>query len=314
MPRYRHRLPQLSGDLFLTDGGLETTLIFHDGFDLPLFAAFVLLRDDAGREALLKYFRSYAAVARDRGVGLVLESPTWRASAVWGDQLGYSADALAEANRAAIALLEEIRDELETESTPVVISGCIGPMEDGYDPAQLIGAAEAERYHRTQIGVLSETEADMVTALTMTHTEEAIGIVRAATAADLRVAIGYTVETDGRLPSGRSLENAIRKVDAATGAAPAYYLINCAHPTHFEPALDPGASWTRRIRGIRANASAKSHAELDAAEELDEGDPQELGAQYRALRSRMGHLTILGGCCGTDHRHVEAIARACSQG
>ncbi len=242
----------------------------------------------------------------------VLESPTWRASAVWGDQLGYSAEALADANRQAMALLAGVRDEVESDKTPVVISGCIGPREDGYDPAELISAEEAEEYHRAQIGLLGETAADLVTALTMTHTREAIGIVRAAAAAGLPAAIGFTVETDGRLPSGRSLEEAIGRVDAATGDGAAYYLINCAHPTHFETVLQPGASWTRRIRGLRANASALSHEELDAAEELDEGDPQELGAQYRELRSRMRHLTVLGGCCGTDHRHVEAIARACS--
>jgi homocysteine S-methyltransferase len=89
-------------------------------------------------------------------------------------------------------------------------------------------------------------------------------------------------------------------------------MINCAHPTHFASALEPGASWVRRIMSLRANASTLSHAELDEATEIDEGDPESLGREYRELRDRFPHLTVLGGCCGTDHRHVEAIGRACT--
>ena len=312
MTKYRDTLPLLSRDPFLTDGGLETTLIFHDGLELPCFAAFDLLRTDRGRAALRSYFRTYADIARNHGVGLVLESPTWRASQGWGRLLGYSAETLAEANRAAIVLLEEIRDECETEDSPMVISGCIGPRGDGYDPGHPITAGEARRYHATQIGILAATAVDMVSALTVNQPPEAIGIVRAAVAARLPVAVSFTVETDGRLPTGESLASAIETVDEATDGAPVYYMINCAHPTHFEHELQAGGSWTDRIRGIRANASPKSHAELDEAEELDAGDPEELAAQYRELRRRFGQLSILGGCCGTDHRHIEAIARECA--
>ncbi len=312
MAKYRHHLPQLNGNLFLTDAGIETTLIFHEGLDLPYFAAFHLLKDEEGRQALKKYFRRHAAIARENGTGFILESATWRASADWGDKLGYSAQELDAANRKAIDLLHELREELETDRSPMVISGCVGPRGDGYDPGKVMSPEEAEAYHGRQIRVFAEAGADLVTAITMTNTNEAIGVTRAARAADMPVAISFTVETDGRLPTGESLKEAIEAVDRATGRRPAYFMINCAHPTHFESVLN-GESWMQRLRGIRANASKRSHAELDEAEELDDGDPVELGAQYRDLRRRFGHINVLGGCCGTDHRHIEQICGACRQ-
>jgi len=186
----------------------------------------------------------------------------------------------------------------------------MGSRGDGYDPQFRMSPDEAADYHREQIQILRRTEADMVTAYTIPYAEEAIGLTRAAHAEDMPVAIGFTVETDGRLPSGQSLEAAIAQVDAATDRGPAYYMINCAHPTHFDNVLASDAPWTRRIRAIRANASAKSHAELEAMEVLDDGNPEEFGRQYRALRGRLNHLNILGGCCGTDHRHLEEICQA----
>jgi S-methylmethionine-dependent homocysteine/selenocysteine methylase len=306
--RYRDSLPQLQADRpFITDGGLETTLIFHRGRELPCFAAFDLLKDAGGREELRAYFEPYVALARERGVGMVLDTATWRASSDWGERLGYSQDELDEANREAVALAEEIRAAGEDERTPVVINGVIGPRGDGYDPAELMSASAALAYHGRQVQTFARSAADMVTAITMTHAEEAIGIVRAARAAGIPVAISFTVETDGRLPSGQALEDAIAQVDAETDAAAAYFMINCAHPAHFAPVLDGAEPWGERIAGLRANASARSHAELDEAEELDEGDPVALGAEHRALRSRLPSVAVLGGCCGTDQRHVGAV-------
>ena len=303
-------LPQLSGRTFLTDGGMETTLIFHDGLSLPLFAAFVLLESEAGHAALRRYYRHYLAIAEGSGTGFVLESPTWRASVGWAEKLGYSAAAIAAVNRAAIDLMVELRDGF-TGSGPVVISGCIGPQGDGYSTEAMLTAAEAEAYHAHQIGAFAETEADMVSAITMTYAGEAIGIVRAARSVGMPVAISFTTETDGRLPSGQPLGEAIEEVDAATGSYAAYFMINCAHPTHFADALHAGGAWRDRIRGVRANASTLSHAELDAAEELDDGDPHAFGQDYVALKRLLPRLSVLGGCCGTDHRHVDAVALAC---
>lgn len=311
MAKYRNGLPQLDGGLFLTDGGIETTLIFHDGCDLPFFAAFPLLKDDAGRQAIADYFRRHAAIAREAGTGFILESATWRASPDWAAKLNCSAADLEAANRTAIAMLHDLRQEFEAEGAPIVISGCIGPRGDGYDPGTIMPPAEAEAYHAPQIAIYAEAGADMVTAITMTNVNEAIGVAMAAKAAGMPVAISFTVETDGALPSGEALGDAIETVDAATGNSPAYYMINCAHPDHFADALD--GPWVARIRGIRANASRMSHAELDQAEELDAGDPVEFGALYSGLLGRFPHINVLGGCCGTDHRHIGAVAEACRE-
>ena len=313
MAKYRNALPQLGGELFLTDGGIETTLIFHDGLELLDFAAFDLLKSSAGTAALRKYFRAYGAVARRFNTGLILESATWRASADWAARLGYSREALAAANRSAIELLEEIRGEFEADGNQIVLSGCVGPRGDGYSPANLMLEQEAENYHREQIEIFAGSAADMVAAITVNYVAEAVGIARAAEQAGMPVAISFTVETDGALPTGQTLQEAIEQVDAATSSYPCYYMINCAYPTHFEHVLSKAEPWVERIRGLRANASRLSHAELNESSELDVGDPVELGAQYAQLKdTRLPQLNVMGGCCGTDHRHVEEIAKACA--
>jgi homocysteine S-methyltransferase len=313
MSKYRNKLPQLAQRFFLTDGGLETTLIFHEGITLPFFAAFDLLKDDAGTEILRRYFTGYADLASARGVGAVLESPTWRANPDWAAKLGYDAAALAEVNRKAIELLEEVRDAAASTVQPIVISGNLGPRGDGYRPDARMTPREAQRYHAPQVEIFARSAADMVAAFTMNYLEEAIGITFAARSAAMPVAISFTVETDGRLPSGESLCDAIEQTDEASSGYPAYYMINCAHPTHFEQVLREGGSWRSRIRGLRANASKRSHAELDASPDLDIGNPVELGTEYRSLRRLLPQLTIVGGCCGTDHRHVEAVCDACQE-
>ncbi|MEM8806470.1 MAG: homocysteine S-methyltransferase family protein [Cyanobacteria bacterium P01_G01_bin.38] len=312
MTRYPQGLPQLSDTLFITDGGLETTLIFHEGHHLPYFAAYDLLKQPFGIESLRKYFCTYAQLAYLYGVGFVLESPTWRASADWGEKLGDSAEDLAALNRKSIELLHDIREEYETGRSPMVVSGCVGPRGDGYSPTETMSSQDAEHYHTAQIQTFHEAGADMASAITMTYPAEAIGITRAAQAAGLPAVISFTVETDGRLPNGQTLQSAIEQVDSATEHGPAYYMINCAHPTHFEHLFQVPAAWQERIRGIRANASIKSHAELDEAETLDDGNPVELGAQYHKLRQQLPHINVVGGCCGTDHRHIESIWQACA--
>ncbi|MGE0392224.1 MAG: homocysteine S-methyltransferase family protein [Vicinamibacterales bacterium] len=311
MARHRTALPQLGGGLFLADGGIETTLIFLDGLELPDFAAFTLLGSEEGRGALQRYFRSYVDLAARFRTGLVLESATWRASADWGARRGYSAAELAEANRAAIAMLDELRTAAGETGVPIVISGCVGPRGDGYVPGHTMSADEAEAYHGAQIRVFSESAADLVGAITMNYVEEALGVTRAARHAGMPVAISFTVETDGRLPTGQSLQAAIEQVEAETDGYPAYYMLNCAHPDHFEHVLEPGQPWSRRIRGVRANASRCSHAELNESTELDIGDPAELGRQYAGLKRAHPQLNVMGGCCGTDPRHIEQIALAC---
>ena len=313
MSKYRNRLPQLHEQLFITDGGLETTLIFHENLELPLFASFDLLKDRDGTAMLHRYFSGYAQMAREQGLGLILEAPTWRANADWASKLGYEASALADVNRKAIALLEAIRDEYETPDTRIVISGNLGPRGDGYRPDSRMSVQQARDYHATQIQTFAQTDADMVAAFTLNYTEEAIGIVMAAKDAAMPVAISFTLETDGRLPSGETLQQAMLRTDEATQGYAVYYMINCAHPTHFDNVLRSGGEWLQRIRGLRANASRRSHAELDESTDLDAGDAEELGIQYAALQSALPRLSVVGGCCGTDHRHVAAICRTMNE-
>lgn len=303
-------LPQLDGGLFLSDGGLETTLVYLEGVDLPHFAAFVLLKDDAGRERLRRYYLPYLELcAQTPGAGFVLETPTWRANPDWGRLLGYDAAALARANIEAVRLVSELRAAWRARvAGPVVLSGVIGPRGDGYVADAPSSVGDAAAYHLPQAAALRDGGVDMLAAVTMTTSAEAAGIARAAREVGLPVAISFTVETDGRLPNGESLRDAMAKVDA--DAPPAYFAVNCAHPSHFEACLADGGDWTARIRGIRANASTLSHAELDAATELDIGDPVDLGGRYRRLRGPLPALNVLGGCCGTDPRHLRAIRDA----
>ena len=312
MASFRKTLPQLEGGFFLTDGGIETTLIFREGLEQPDFAAFDLLKGRTGEAALRKYFQTYARLAQRFGTGLILESATWRASADWGDKLGYSASEIEDANRHAIRLLETIRDGYRGDAKKVVISGCVGPRGDGYNPSAKMSEQEAWAYHRRQIQTLEDSAADMLSAITMNYVEEAIGIARAAQSVSMPVAVSFTVETDGRLPTGQTLRSAVEQVDKATSRYPAYYMINCAHPTHFQSVLAAGEPWARRIRGLRANASRKSHAELNEAAELDTGNPVAFGLEHAELKRRLPHLNVMGGCCGTDHRHVEQIAMVCA--
>ena len=309
MNTYRTQLPQLGDRLFMTDGGLETTLIFHDGIELPYFAAFNLLQSAQGTERLRRYYERYARIAAEHGLGMVLEAPTWRASRDWGTKLGYDAAALAAANRRAIDLMLELRAQFEAPGLPMVISGNIGPRGDGYVPGRRMSIEAARDYHAEQIATFVDTAADMLSVFTMNYVEEAAGIAQAARAARMPLAVSFTLETDGRLPSGDSLSDAITRTDEASQGHPAYYMINCAHPTHFERVLE-NAPWADRVRGLRANASRRSHAELDESTDLDAGNPEELGGEYRALRPWLPRLSVVGGCCGTDHRHVAAMCEA----
>lgn len=303
-------LTQLTTDRpFVADGGLETVLIFLDGFDLPDFASFPLLDAQPGREALESYYETYIRIAARHGRGAVLDTPTWRASLDWGARLGYGPDRLADINRRAVTLVRDVARR--HPSTDVVVNGAVGPRGDGYVVDDAMSVDEARRFHSLQARAFAEAGADMMSAVTMTYVEEAIGVTLAAVDAGIPVAVSFTVETDGTLPSGQALGDAIAEVDAITDAAPSYFLVNCAHPTHFVDVLAEGAGsgWLNRIQGVRANASTMSHAELDAATELDRGDIADLAAWYHRLRQLID-LRVVGGCCGTDHEHIDAIAAA----
>jgi homocysteine S-methyltransferase len=307
MARYRQALPQLDGSTFLCDAGLETDLIFNHGIEIREFAAHTLMEDDQDRQALSDYFQGFLSLARDSGCGYILDTQTWKAHPHWADDLNESHEQQEQANRDSVAFISALRDQYASNTGAIVLNAIVGPRGDAYAPEVELAVDEAEAYHAQQLQWLAGTEADMVTAMTFTQSDEATGFVRAANALKLPAVISFTVETDGKLPTGESLASAISAVDEATQSGAAYFMVNCAHPDHFSDVLGD-EPWARRIRGIRCNASRQSHAELDACETLDDGNPAELGDQYLQIKAKMPWLNIFGGCCGSDLRHVTQIA------
>ena len=293
---------------FLSDGGLETYMIFEKGYELPCFSAAALLDCEPGRRDLKEYFERFIEIARKTNRGFILDAPTWRAGTAWAGPLGQTVLEVIETNKRAVAFVSKIRDQHEAEGFPILINGLVGPAGDAYAPDAILAPQDALLIHAPQIHALGRAGVDMISAMTLTHAGEAIGIVQAAKEIDIPVVIAFTLETDGCLPSGQPLGDAIGEVDAATGNGPIYYMINCAHPDHFRDVLDTNAAWTLRIGGIRSNASRLSHAELDEADHLDAGDPNELGQLSNDLLTFLPNIRVIGGCCGTDHRHVGCIA------
>lgn len=314
MQMREHPLPQLKGQMFVTDGGIETHMIFNEGQDLPDMSVYLLNLSEAGREKMREYYRAYIPIARQAGQGFLFDANTWRANPDWGARLGYDAAALREANIAAIAFCREMQAEFALAGVPSIVSGVVGPRRDAWQYDARMTVEEAAAYHAPQVEAFAAARADYVTAYTLTNVPEALGIARVAKAAELPVALSFTLETDGKLPGGKPLGQAIEEVDAATGGYPAYYMINCVHPIHFAPVIRSGGDWVNRIGGLRVNASMLSHAELDNSPELDIGDWNDLAQRYQRILPLLPNIRVIGGCCGTDHRHIGAICSICLPG
>jgi S-methylmethionine-dependent homocysteine/selenocysteine methylase len=304
MAKHRQNLPQLENVIFACYTGMDTDILYNRGIDLPGFASYPLLSNPEHKKIIRECYSNLVDLGREQNVGVILDSVTWSANRDRGAELGYTAADLKKYNIDAIELIANVRNE--KGDLPTVLCGQIGPRNDGYAPTELMTTKEAEDYHSEQIEVYSNTEADFVSAFTICYAEEAAGIVRAAQRYNMPVAIAFTVETDGRLPTGMSMREAIEQVDVESNGGAFYFLINCAHPDHFTGIFND-EPWMQRLRGVVANASRCSHAELEVAEELDDGDPKELGAQVGRLREKFPHFNILGGCCGSDLRHMKRI-------
>lgn len=299
----------MASQIFLTDGGLETVMVFLEGLDLPQFASFTLLDSDAGLAALMRYYNGFLDEAAVQRAGFVLDTATWRASAGWGKVMGLDPSQIDAVNRKAVAIVKDLQAARAKTGQLVLTNGVIGPHGDAYAPEQILSARAAQNYHQRQVEVLAKAGVDMISAVTISSHGEAIGIAKAAATVGKPVALSFTLETDGRLISGMSLAEAVQRTDDATDGAPVWYGINCAHPDHFRHILT--GDWVARIGSLRANASRQSHAELDEAAVLDDGNPAELARDYHDLLHIMPGLRVVGGCCGTDLRHVAAIGRSC---
>jgi len=295
----------ISKNIYLTDGGLETTLIYLEGIELTHFAAFELMNHSEGRNVLRRYFESYISLAEKYRMGFILGTPTWRANPDWAYLLGYSLNELDKINRQSVTFLQDIREE--RKAIDMLVSGCIGPRSDGYVVRNLMTPDEAAEYHMTQMQSFVTAGVDLVSALTLNYVDEAIGIALTARQLNVPLVISFTVEVSGLLPDGEFLSRAIEKVDAATDKYVSYYMINCAHPDHFKDHLRGNGEWLRRIGGVRPNASTRSHAELDESTTLDRGDIRRLADECNQIMSFLPELRVIGGCCGTDHHHMEAI-------
>lgn len=301
-------LPQLAGKLMSTAGGFETWMQYVDGFTLRHFCGFELLNDPRGVACLRDYHRRVIEAAIENGFGMINEGLHYRASRDWGERTGFSREALEEINLRGIEFYRDFAREYASADTPMLVGGAIGPQGDAYETGHIPDATEAEEYHAEQILTFRKAGADLVTAMTFSNVEEAIGLVRAAISAEMPVVVSFFVARGGRLRAGETLEEAIRRVDAATGNGPQYYMINCTHPTEFEAGLSPG-DWSARLGGFMPNAVAMETLDLCKLGHLEDGDPEELGGQMAGLAQRFPHVTVWGGCCGTDGRHIGQITR-----
>ncbi|MDJ0640581.1 MAG: homocysteine S-methyltransferase family protein [Paracoccaceae bacterium] len=300
MPR---ALPHESDKRYMVYAGTGTDLIFNHHIELPGFASFPLLENPETRALLASQMEDLVRLSGDMGLGCILDAPTWMANADRAAPLGYDPVRLVDVNRDAVALMEDVRRASGRDD--VLVSACIGPRFDPYADIPSMSAESARRYHSAQLAALKDTSVDLVTAYTFNRLSEAAGCISAARDIDMPIVMSLVVETDGCLADGTKLVDAVDAIDAETDGAALFFMVNCAHPLHFAEALDAHP----RLMGIVSNASSCSHAELDEAETLDEGDPEQLGRETAEIIRRNPSIRVFGGCCGTDMRHLASMAR-----
>ncbi len=303
-------LPQLSGKICLTEGGIETYMQYKKGHEFRHFCLFDLMNDAEAMADLRSYHEDLIAVALKHKVGAILDGIHYRTSRDWGTLLGYTKQELKDVVVRGIAFYKDLAEQHETADSPMPVSGVVGPRGDAYSLGKKMTAVEAEDYHSEQLETMQNAGADFATALTFSQVDEAIGVVKAAQALGFPVVVSFALGADGNLKTGISLAEAIEKVDAATQNGPAYYMVNCTHPVDFAPAFASPGLWTERVRGLRPNASSLAHGVLCQLGHLEEGDPVELGQQMADMAARFPHINVWGGCCGTDSAHIDQIARA----
>jgi len=301
--------PRLENKFYLTEGGSETEILYKWSFELPEFAMFTLLDDPEADNVIRGMFRRYFDVAAEHGTAMLLNGHDYRASPDWGAKLGYSSEDLRNVQHRVIRFLDDLRAEYADRVSDVYIAACIGPRGDAYGTGGDISADESEDYHSVQLHNLDGTAADMAVAATFNNVPEAIGVIRAANSIGIPIGVSLTLTPEGRLRSGPSLREAIETIDEASGGGAVWFGTNCAHPVEFEPALADAGPWLERLRYIRPNAAKMDKIALCSLGHLEDGDPVELGQQMGEVARRFPRVDILGGCCGTDERHLSQIAQ-----
>ncbi len=298
-----------TNEVFLTEGGIETEIMYRHGFELPEFSMLPLLDNPKAVAAIRSVLSQHLDVAAEFGLSFMLTGLDYRASPDWGAKLGYSPAGLADATIAAIDLLRDIAKNYENQIPRLLIGGILGPRGDAYSLNREITEASSEDYHAVQLETLKRAKVDFTCAMTFNNIAESVGAARAAATAGMPFSISLTLDGTSKLKSGPSLAEAITEIDAKTGnEAPDFYMINCSHPLEYEPALEAG-DWTKRLRGVRPNASKMDKLALCKLGHIEDGDPVELGAQLLSLSDRYPQLDIFGGCCGTGHNHLREIAK-----
>ena len=301
---------QVSGLIYLTEGGQETEVMYRHGFDLPEFAMFPLLDQPDAVEVVRAMYSAVLDTAERHGCAVLLGGLDYRASPDWAGLIGYDPTALAAMQTRAIEFLREVSDPYRDRLPDVRIAGIVGPRGDAYQVNPTITADESEEYHSVQLATLAASGVDLVEAMTFNNVDEAVGLARAASSAGLPLSVSFVLDSDHNLNGGPSLKEAIESVDAAAGSdRPAFYGINCSHPFEFMPAIESG-EWFKRIRCLRPNAAAADKISLCTLGHLEEGDPVELGSLMGQLAADYPHIDIWGGCCGTWDKHLDHIARS----
>ena len=304
------QLPGPGSKTFITEGGVETHMQYKRGHELRHFCLFDLMNDPKAVADLRAYHEGIIEVALKHKTGAVLDGIHYRSSRDWGELLGYSTEGLEDIVVQGIEFYKDLAREFATDDSPMPVSGVVGPRGDAYSVGKVMNATESEDYHSEQVETMRNAGADMITALTFSQVEEAIGVVRAAQSTGIPVVVSFTLGADGNLKIGSSFGDAIEAVDKATDSGPIYYMINCTHPVDFAPAFETPGDWTNRLGGFRPNASSLDHGVLCSLGHLEEGDPVELGQQMAGMARRFPHLNVWGGCCGTDYDHIDAIVTA----
>ncbi|MBW2409401.1 MAG: homocysteine S-methyltransferase family protein [Deltaproteobacteria bacterium] len=296
--------------VILTEGAVIERLRRDPAVELdPYIANAGLIYDQAGKQAMTRIYRQYIDIASRYRLPMIVSAPTWRASSERINKSAYSGRETMVKDCADF--INRIRQDVSQSADCIYIAGLIACRGDSYEPREALTADKAEAYHRLQAQELAHAGVDFILAATLPAVSEALGIAAALSQCAIPYSLSFVIRSDGRVLDGTPLQAAIEKIDAAVNPGPLFYQINCVHPAIFRKAIEQSEPGFDRLLGLQANTSEKSPEELDGLGYLDTSEPEEFAESMLALHTHFG-LKIIGGCCGTDHRHIEEIAKRLS--